>query len=36
VRIRQKSGEQGEIAIEFYSNDDLERISEMLMNIKEN
>ena len=35
VRIRQKSGEQGEIAIEFYSGDDLERISEMLMNIRE-
>jgi ParB family chromosome partitioning protein len=34
VRIRQKSGEQGEIAIEFYSGDDLERISEMLMNIR--
>jgi ParB family chromosome partitioning protein len=33
VRIRQKTGEQGEIAIEFYSGDDLERISEMLMNI---
>ena len=35
VRIRQKSGEQGEIAIEFYSSDDLERISEILMNIRE-
>ncbi len=35
VRIRQKFGEQGEIAIEFYSSDDLERISEMLMNIRE-
>lgn len=35
VRIRQKSGEHGEIAIEFYSSDDLERISEILMNIRE-
>ena len=35
VRIRHKSGELGEIAIEFYSSDDLERISEMLMNIRE-
>ena len=35
VRIRQKSGEQGEIAIEFYSSDDLERLSEILMNIRE-
>jgi ParB family chromosome partitioning protein len=35
VRIRQKNAQQGEIAIEFYSGDDLERLSEMLMNIKE-
>ncbi|MDP4219616.1 MAG: ParB/RepB/Spo0J family partition protein [Bacteroidota bacterium] len=35
VRIRQRTGEQGEIVIEFYSGDDLERISEMLMNIRE-
>lgn len=35
VRIRQKSGDHGEIAIEFYSSDDLERISEILMNIRE-
>ncbi len=35
VRIRQKSGEQGEIAIEFYSSDDLERISEILLNIRD-
>ena len=35
VRIRQKSGDQGEIAIEFYSSDDLERISEMLLNIRD-
>ncbi|MEP7234207.1 MAG: ParB/RepB/Spo0J family partition protein [Ignavibacteriota bacterium] len=35
VRIRQKTDHKGEIAIEFYSGDDLERISEMLMNIRE-
>ncbi len=34
VRIRQKADQRGEIAIEFYSQDDLERISEMLLNIR--
>lgn len=34
VRIRTKSGEQGEIAIEYYSHDDLERLSELLLTIK--
>jgi ParB family chromosome partitioning protein len=36
VHIRTKAGDHGEIAIEFYSGDDLERLSEILMNIKEN
>ncbi|MEI8133536.1 MAG: ParB/RepB/Spo0J family partition protein [bacterium] len=35
VHIRQKQHERGEIAIEFYSSDDLERITEMLLNIQE-
>ena len=34
VRIRPKSGEQGEIAIEYYSHDDLERLSDLLLTIK--
>ena len=35
IRIRQKADERGEIAIEFYSHDDLERLTEILLSIKE-
>jgi ParB family chromosome partitioning protein len=36
VRIRQKADNKGEIAIEFYSADDLERLSDILMSIRDN
>ncbi len=34
VRIRAKNGEHGEIAIEYYSHDDLERLSDLLLTIR--
>ena len=35
VRIKQISDDKGEISIEFYSTDDLERLSDMLLSIRE-
>lgn len=35
VRIRMKTPTQGEIALEFYSHDDLERISDLLLSLNQ-
>lgn len=35
VKIRMKNQTQGEVALEFYSLDDLERLSDLLLSIKE-